>query len=80
MPFCLMSITAITAAVAGVIASLAMFFAYHVFWPGGFGHSIDGFSIALAIGATLAIFRFKAGVIPVILSCGVLGMGWRLLV
>jgi len=72
-------LTAITAAVVGVIASLAMFFAYHVFWPGGFAHSLDVFSIVLAIGATLATFRFKAGVIPVILSCGVLGMGWKLL-
>jgi len=72
-------LTAITAAVVGVIASLAMFFAYHVFWEGGLDHPVDWFSIALAFMATLAIFRFKVGVIPVILGCGVLGMVWRLL-
>ena len=72
-------LTAITAAVVGVIASLALFFAYHVFWPRGFGISVEWFSVALAAAATFAIFRFKVGVIPVILSCGVLGMAWKLL-
>jgi len=70
-------LTAITAAVVGVIASLALFFAYHVFWPTGYGNAIDWFSIVLAAVATLAIFRLKAGVIPVILCCGVLGMIWK---
>ena len=73
-------LTAITAAVVGVIASLALFFAYHVFLPTGFSKSaVDWFSIALAAGASLAIFRLKTGVIPVILCCGVLGMIWKLL-
>jgi len=73
-------LTAITAAVVGVIASLALFFAYHVFWPGGFDNSVDGFSITLAAIATLTLFRFKVGVIPVILCCGGGGLAWRLLV
>ena len=34
-------LTAITAAVVGVIVNLAAFFAYHVFWPRGFGGSLD---------------------------------------
>ena len=67
-------LTAITAAVVGVIASLALFFAYHVFLPAGFGkEAVDWFSIALAALATLAIFRLKVGVIPVILCCGCVG-------
>ncbi len=72
-------LTAITAAVVGVIASLALFFAYHVFWITGFNNAVDWFSVLLAASATFALFRFKAGVIPVILTCGVLGMAWRLL-
>ncbi len=72
-------LTAITAAVVGVIASLALFFAYHVFWTGGLESPVDWLSIALAAMATIAIFRFKVGVIPVILSCGFLGMIWKLL-
>ena len=37
------------------------------------------FVCALAVIATLAIFRFKVGVIPVILASGLLGMGRQLL-
>jgi len=73
-------LSAITAAVVGVIVNLALFFAYHVFWPQGLDNALDWFSIALAATATVAVFRFKVGVIPVILSCGLLGMAWRLTV
>ena len=72
-------LTAITAAVVGVIANLALFFAYHVFWPAGMNHDVDWASVALAATAVLAIFRYKMGVIPVILASGLLGMAWRLL-
>ena len=82
-------LTAITAAVVGVIASLALFFAYHVFWPAGFGNNstdwitaslttIDGFAVLLATTATLVLVRYKVGVIPVILACGLIGMTWKL--
>jgi chromate transporter len=69
---------AITAAVVGVILNLAVFFAYHVVWPQGWAGVADGFSIALIIAAVVMMFRFNAGVIPVLLSCGMLGMVWRL--
>ena len=73
-------LTAITAAVVGVIASLALFFAYHVFLPTGIGkNGVDWFSVALTAIATFAIFRFKVGVIPVILASGMLGMVFKLL-
>ncbi len=73
-------LTAITAAVVGVIVNLTLFFAYHVFWPAGLDKGlIDWFSVLLAAIATFAIFRFKIGVIPVIFSCGILGMSWSLL-
>ena len=67
-------LSAITAAVVGVIFNLALFFAYHVFWPLGLSGRIDWFSIALTAAASVAVFRFKLNVIPVILACGVLGM------
>jgi chromate transporter len=67
-------LSAITAAVVGVILNLALFFAYHVFWPTGLSGNIDWFSIGLTAIATLAVFRFKINVIPVILACGALGM------
>ncbi|MEK8078476.1 chromate efflux transporter [Pseudomonas sp. XK-1] len=67
-------LTAITAAVVGVILNLALFFGYHVLWPEGFAGRFDGPSALLALAAALALFRFKRGVIEVIGACAVLGL------
>src|SRR5205085_9096189 len=72
-------LSAITAAVVGVIVNLAMFFAYHVLWPNGFNARIDWISLLIGAGATIALFRFKIGVIPVILACGLAGLAVTLL-
>ncbi|MES1982687.1 MAG: chromate efflux transporter [Pseudomonadota bacterium] len=72
-------LSAITAAVVGVILNLALFFAYHVFWTHGLSGTTDWFSMLLTSAAMVALFRFKAGVIPVILGSGILGMIWHLL-
>jgi chromate transporter len=66
-------LTAISAAIVGVIVNLACFFAYHVFWPQGFAGAADWFAVALAVAAAIALLRFKAGVIPVILASAALG-------
>jgi chromate transporter len=71
-------LTAITAAVVGVILNLALFFAYHVFCPNGLTGSIDIFAIGLSAAALIGIFRFKAGVIPVIIASGLIGMCFKL--
>jgi chromate transporter len=67
-------LTGITAAIVGVIVNLAAFFAWHVFWPQGFGGPTDYFSIALAVAALVALWRFKAPIIPVIAACGAAGL------
>ncbi|HEX4551045.1 chromate efflux transporter [Pseudomonas sp.] len=72
-------LTAITAAVVGVILNLACFFAYHVFWPGGFAGHADLFSIGLALLAALALFIFKRGVIEVLIVCALAGLGFHLM-
>jgi chromate transporter len=69
-------LTAITAAVVGVILNLALFFGYHVLWPQGFAGRFDVASAVIAIGAAVALFRFKRNVIHVIAACAVLG--WAL--
>jgi chromate transporter len=71
-------LTGITAAVVGVIVNLAVFFAYHVLWPQGFGHAPDWPSAAIGLAAAVALFRFKTGVIPVVLGAGVAGLGVRM--
>ncbi|NUU38190.1 chromate efflux transporter [Pseudomonas sp. C2B4] len=72
-------LTAITAAVVGVILNLACFFAYHVLWPNGFAGQLDWPSLLIAIVAATALLRFKRGVIEVLIGCGLLGLGVYLL-
>lgn len=67
-------LTAITAAVVGVIVNLALFFAYHVLWPQGFSGRFDIVSAALAVAAAVALFRFKWGVMPLLGACAVAGV------
>jgi chromate transporter len=72
-------LTGITAAVVGVIVNLALFFAWHVFWPSGHIASPDYPSLLIFAAGVIALFRFKAGVIPLIASCGIAGLLLRLL-
>ncbi len=72
-------LTGITAAVVGVILNLALFFAYHVLWPQGFSGSFDWPSALIALGAALALLRFKRGVIQVLLGCALVGLAVHLL-
>ena len=71
-------LTAITAAVVGVILNLALFFACHVLWPKGFAGAFDGVSAGIALAAAMALFRFKRSVIEVIGGCALLGLVLRL--
>ncbi len=67
-------LTAITAAVVGVILNLALFFGYHVLWPQGFSGSFEAPSAVIAIAAAIALFRFKRGVIEVIAVAALTGL------
>ena len=67
-------LTAITAAVVGVILNLALFFGYHVLWPKGFAGAFDWLSAVLALAAAIALFRYKRSVIQVILASAVGGL------
>jgi chromate transporter len=72
-------LSAITAAVVGVILNLALFFAYHVLWPEGFGGRFEWASALIAAGAAVALFRFKLGVLPLLGACAAIGLGIQLL-
>jgi chromate transporter len=71
-------LTAITAAVVGVILNLAAFFAYHVLWPQGYGAGFEWLSAIIGIAAFIALWRYKVGVIPVILACGAAGLAYTM--
>ena len=67
-------LTGITAAVVGVIVNLAVFFAVHVLWPEGVAGRFDVASALIGAAAAVALFRYKVGVIPVILACAGAGL------
>ncbi|HEX7985036.1 MAG TPA: chromate efflux transporter [Duganella sp.] len=73
-------LTGITAAVVGVILNLALFFAWHTLWPGGWGGAFEWPAALIGLAAGVALFRFKRGVIPVVVACGLAGLAWTLLV
>jgi chromate transporter len=70
-------LTAITAAVVGVIGSLAVFFLAHIAWRPATS-TVDWISLLIAAAAAIALLRFKVGVIPVIGACALAGLAARL--
>jgi chromate transporter len=71
-------LTAITAAVVGVIVNLGLFFAYHVFFPDGFAGSMSIPSILICIAAAIALMRFQLGIMTVLAGAAFVGLflGW----
>jgi chromate transporter len=64
-------LTAISAAVVGVIASLALFFGLHVFHPEG---RWEWPAVCIAVAAAVALMRFKQGTIRVLIACAIAGV------
>jgi len=67
-------LTAITAAVVGVIANLALFFASHVFWPQGFEGQFDWLSLVLFAAAFIVLVRFNVGVVSIVVAGALIGL------
>ncbi len=67
-------LTAITAAVVGVIVNLGCFFAYHVLWSEGFTGSFDFGAALLTVAAALALIVYKQNIMRVILISAILGL------
>jgi chromate transporter len=72
-------LTAITAAVVGVVINLALFFGYHLLWPEGFTGVFDVRSALIAMGAALALFTYKRNVMEVIALCAMVGLAVKLI-
>jgi chromate transporter len=64
-------LTAISAAVVGVIASLALFFGQHVFFAGG---QLRPAAIGIGAAAAVALLRYRADTVKVILACAAAGL------
>ena len=83
------ALSAITAAVVGVILNLAVWFALHTLFTQvrdwhGYGlsvsvpilSSINVPALVLSAAAVIAMFRFKVGMIPTMLACSIAGAIW----
>jgi chromate transporter len=81
------ALSAITAAVVGVILNLALWFALHTIFrrvtPFAAGPlrfdlpvpaSLDPFALLLSLGAIVAVLRFKAGTLPTLATTATLGV------
>jgi chromate transporter len=81
------ALSAITAAVVGVVLNLAVWFALHAVFREvvpvrsyGFSFdapvftSVDPWALALSVAAIIAIFRFKVGMITTLLACSAVGI------
>jgi chromate transporter len=68
----------ITAAVVGVVLSLALFFAQHVCWPRGIAAGIDWLALAGTLLALVALLGLRIGLIPLIGAAAALGALLRL--
>ncbi|MFP1132865.1 chromate efflux transporter [Asticcacaulis sp. W401b] len=66
-------LTAITAAVVGVILNLALFFGYHVLWPEGFEGTFKWVGALITTVVATALIRFKAKVVAIIAVCALAG-------
>jgi len=87
------AMSAITAAVVGVILNLAIWFGLHFLFTEARIHRLGPLwvelpvwsslalpSLILSIAAAIAIFRFRMSVIPTLLGCAAAGMAWTLLI
>jgi len=72
------ALSAVTAAIVGVILNLAVWFALRVFFPNA--GLADWFAIVLCVVAFIAMLRYKIDIIPVVLSAGLLGLIYKLIV
>jgi chromate transporter len=70
-------LSAVTAAVVGVIINLAVFFAQNVLWPNG--SDLDLIATLIGVAAFVALFRFKIGIMSVITACAAIGLGLSVL-
>jgi chromate transporter len=78
-------LTAITAAVVGVVFNLALFFGWHVIWPRAseaapFSGGFEWFYALISLAAFIALWKFKQEILRVIAACALIGLVYTWLV
>ncbi|MBI4825427.1 MAG: chromate efflux transporter [Nitrospirae bacterium] len=72
------ALSAITAAVVGVVLNLSVIFTYHTLLPEGKG--FDWYALTVAVAAFIGMLRFKWGMIPVIICSAAAGFIWKIFI
>ena len=72
------ALSAITAAVVGVVLNLAVWFALNALWPDR--RSVDWFAPGLTVVAFVGMLKWKWDVIPVVIGAGLVGLIYRILI
>ncbi|MBF0096447.1 MAG: chromate efflux transporter [Magnetococcales bacterium] len=72
-------LTGISAAVVGVIVNLAVFFAWHTFWPQAaaenpFAGSFQWWAALITVASFVALWKYKVDIMKVIAACALLGL------
>ncbi len=74
------ALTGVTAAVVGVIANLAVFFAGKVLFPNELSPAgLDVFALVVAVASFIVLQRFKTPIYAMVPAGALLGMTWTLL-
>ena len=68
-------LSAVTAAVVGVVLNLAVWFGIHVVFPGA--GEVDWFVVAVSVMVFLGMWKWKWEIVPVVAGGGVLGLIYR---
>jgi len=68
------ALSGVTAAVVGVVLNLALVFGAAVIFPNGLTDNVNWFAGIISIAAFVALYRFKADVLLVVLVGGLIGL------
>lgn len=72
------ALSAITAAVVGVVLNLAIWFGLHILFPSG--GVIDWFAVVVSLIAFLGMWRWNWNLMAVVIGSGLVGLIYRLLI
>jgi chromate transporter len=70
------ALSAVTAAVVGVVLNLAVWFGLHVIFPSA--NVVDWLAVVVGLVAFAGMTKWKWDIIPVVLGAGLLGLVYRM--
>lgn len=70
------TLSAVTAAVVGVVLNLAVWFGLHVIFPSA--NTVDWIAVLIALTAFTGMTKWRWGIIPVVVGAGLIGLIFKL--